>query len=314
MPQAPSSDRERTSLRATHARGYCTRTKEVSTKMRTEQEIMDLILSVAKTDERVRVVSLEGSRANPLAPKDKYMDYDVTYHVTDIKPFYNNPDWVIKEFGKPLIMQMPETMRYPCGDGNFNYMMIYPDGVRIDLSFTFLNFVGDREPSIILLDKEKGDDARLIMSPLNDALWHIKPPDELFYYSCCNNFWWCLNNVAKGIARDELPYVMGMFNDVVRSELHDMVGWHIGAQHGFNLSVGKNGKYFKRYLSPELYTQYAATYSGSDYNDIWKASYAMCDLFHTLAVSVAAYFGFSYRQHEEDGIREYLRMVKEGKF
>ena len=64
--------------------------------MRTEQEVMDLILSVAEADERVRAVGLEGSRANPTAPKDKYMDYDITYYVTDIKPFYNNPKWVIE--------------------------------------------------------------------------------------------------------------------------------------------------------------------------------------------------------------------------
>lgn len=28
-------------------------------------------------------------------------------------------------------------------------------------------------------------------------------------------------------------------------------------------------------------------------------------------LSVAAHFGFTYRQHEEDGMREYLRMVRE---
>ncbi|MHB1485565.1 MAG: aminoglycoside 6-adenylyltransferase [Saccharofermentanales bacterium] len=44
-----------------------------------------------------------------------------------------------------------------------------------------------------------------------------------FLFSCCNNFWWCLNNVAKGIARDELPYVMHMLNEVVRSELHETI-------------------------------------------------------------------------------------------
>jgi GrpB-like predicted nucleotidyltransferase (UPF0157 family) len=37
----------------------------------------------------------------------------------------------------------------------------------------------------------------------------------------------------------------------------------------------------------------------------------MCDLFHTLAVAVAAHFNFTYRQNEEAGIREYLRMVRE---
>ena len=280
-------------------------------KIRSEREIFDLILNVAKADERVRAVSLEGSRANPNAPKDNYMDYDVTYYVTDIKPFYNNPAWVLKMFGEPLIMQMPEAMRYPSGDGNFNYMMIYSEGVRIDLSFVFNKYIDDGEPSVTLLDKDNGNGFRPAMPPPNDKLWHIKPPDDLFYYSCCNNFWWCLNNVAKGIARDELPYVMNMLNDVVRIELHDMIGWHIGVRHGFNLSVGKDGKYFKRYLTPEIYAWYADTYSGGGYDDIWKAIYTMCDLFHTLALTVAAHFGFTYRQNEEDGIREYLTMVKE---
>lgn len=40
--------------------------------LRTEQEIMDLILSVAKSDERIRAVLLVGSRANPAIPKDSY--------------------------------------------------------------------------------------------------------------------------------------------------------------------------------------------------------------------------------------------------
>jgi aminoglycoside 6-adenylyltransferase len=71
------------------------------------------------------------------------------------------------------------------------------------------------------------------------------------------------------------------------------------------------GKYFKRYLPPELYAQYAATYSGSDYADIWSAVEVMCDLFHTLALTVAAHFDFTYRQEEEAGMREYLRMVKD---
>lgn len=117
--------------------------------------------------------------------------------------------------------------------------------------------------------------------------------------------------MAKGIARDELPYVMYMVNCVVRSELNDMINYYIGVQHGFNLSTGKQGKYFKKYLPSELYAQYAATYSGSNYNDIWAAVDTMCNLFHTLAVAVAEHFGFTYRQKEEDGIREYLRMVKD---
>lgn len=279
--------------------------------MRTEQEVMDLILSVAKADERIRAVLLSGSRANPAVPKDIYQDYDITYFVTDIAPFYNNPSWVKEHFGKPLIMQMPETMRYPAGDGTFNYMMIYPDGIRIDLTFDYRKYKDNGEPAVILLDKDNGRGFLPVRLVVDDNYWSIKPPDALFFYSCCNNFWWCLNNVAKGIARDELPYVMHMLNCVVRSELHDMINYYIGVHYGFSISTGKEGKYYKKYLSPEIYAQYKATYPGSDYADIWKAVDTMCDLFHALAVEVAAYFGFTYRQDEEDGMREYLRMVKE---
>lgn len=281
--------------------------------MRSEQEVMKLILDVAKADERIRAVLLVGSRANPAVPKDIYQDYDITYFVEDITPFFNNPGWVEEHFGKPLIMQMPEVMRYPSGDGNFNYMMIYPDGVRVDISFVFQKYIDNGEPAIVLLDK---DDGKGFIPPLpvpNDKYWHIKPPSPLFFYSCCNNFWWCLNNVAKGIARDELPYVMYMLNVVVRSELHDIINWYIGTQYGFNISTGKEGKYFKKYLSAEIYNQYAATYSRSNYTEIWKAIDTMCDLFHTLALEVAKHFGFTYRQDEEDGIREYLRMLREHK-
>ena len=278
--------------------------------MRTEREIIDYLINIANTDDRIRAVSMEGSRANPAVPKDWYQDYDITYYVTDITPFYNQPEWVIEHFGKPLIMQMPEAMRRPDGSGHFNYMVIYPDGVRLDLTFQQKKYIDNGEPSVTLLDKDKGKGFRPELSPPSDAVYHIKPPSPLFYYSCCNNFWWCLNNVAKGVVRDELPYVMFMLNEV-RSELHDMINWYIGTQYSFDLSTGKYGRYFKLYLSPELYAQYTSTYSGADYDDVWKSVDAMGGLFHKLALSIAAHFGFIYKQDEEDGIREYMRMVKE---
>ena len=271
--------------------------------------MMDLILSVAQADEHIRAVSMEGSRANPAVPKDKYQDYDITYYVTDMEPYYNNPAWAVEHFGQPLIMQMPEAMRWPDGGGHFTYLMLFPDGSRLDLTVRSEKYEDNGEPSVVLMDK----DGKLatVLPPPSDTVYHIQPPSPLFYYSCCNDFWWCLNNVAKGIARDELAYVMSMLGQVVRSELHDMLDWYIGTQHGFALSTGKDRKYLKRYLPPALYAQYAATYSGSDYDDIWTAVFTMCELFHTVAQTVAQQFGFTYQQEEEDGIRAYMRMVRD---
>ncbi len=137
---------------------------------------------------------------------------------------------------------------------------------------------------------------------------------ETEFAATCNNFWWCLNNVAKGIARDELPYAMTMLNAHVREALDMVVEWYIGSNTNFSVSSGKMGKYFKRYLPEKLYRQYCATYAAAEPDAIWNAVFAMCDLFHGLAVAVANHLGFAYKQHEEDGIREYLAKEKNARY
>jgi len=89
-----------------------------------------------------------------------------------------------------------------------------------------------------------------------------------------------------------------------------MINYYIGTQHGYAVDTGKNGKYFKNFLPPELYAQYAATYSGSDPAAIWAAVDTMGNLFHILADAVAGHFGFTYRLEEETGIRAYLQLVR----
>jgi len=49
--------------------------------MRSEQEMMDLILSTAKEDDRIRAVYLSSSRVDQNAPQDKYSDFDSVYIV-----------------------------------------------------------------------------------------------------------------------------------------------------------------------------------------------------------------------------------------
>jgi len=284
--------------------------------MRDKDEIMKLILDIARENEDIRAVTMEGSRANPAIPPDEYQDYDITYYVEKIDPYYNNPTLIEEWFGKPLIMQMPEAMRYPDGGGHFNYMMIYEDMNRLDLTFTPKKvddgFKTYEEPYVILLDKDNGNGFVPLESNTSEKIYHIQPPSSLFYYSCCNNFWWCLNNVAKGIARDELPYVMNMYNNIVRPELHEMIAWYIGITYGFDISIGKDSKYIKQYLPSDIYELYKKTYSSSDYSDIWSSIYVICDLFHILAITVAKHFGYDYRQHEEDGIRIYLNSIRTG--
>ncbi len=55
--------------------------------MRKEQEMMNIILSIAKQDDRIRIVTIEGSHANINIAKDEFQDYDITYFVKDMEFF-----------------------------------------------------------------------------------------------------------------------------------------------------------------------------------------------------------------------------------
>jgi aminoglycoside 6-adenylyltransferase len=72
--------------------------------MRTEQEMFDLILSIAKVDERIRAVYMNGSRANPNLKKDRYQDYDIVYDVNETASFLEDKNW-ISVFGDIAIIQ-----------------------------------------------------------------------------------------------------------------------------------------------------------------------------------------------------------------
>ena len=49
-----------------------------------EKEIYDLVLNFAFQDERIRIVTLEGSRTIVNIPSDNLLDYDSSYYVIDM--------------------------------------------------------------------------------------------------------------------------------------------------------------------------------------------------------------------------------------
>lgn len=127
--------------------------------MRTEQEMLDLVLKTAREDENIRLVGMNGSRANPRAPRDRFQDFDIVYLVRDMEPYIRDRGW-IDRFGPRVILQTPEDMAlFPATLGGwFTYLMQFEDGNRIDL---MLIPVGDTEKylhndsqTVILLDKD----------------------------------------------------------------------------------------------------------------------------------------------------------------
>lgn len=277
--------------------------------MRTPEKMLDFILKIAKEDERIRAVTMSGSRANRDCPADVYQDFDIAFYVNDVAPFWDNMKWIEEKFGMPSLIQKPESMELipPDNDGNYFYLMIFPDGNRIDLNVTPEKYEDDGEPMLLLLDK----DGTFPNIQVAEDYWYVKRPGSQIFADCCSDFHWCLNNVAKGIARDELSYAMEMLNHYVRDMLILMLEWYIGVNYDFKVSAGKNGKYFKKLLSENVYKRFQATYSNADYSNMWKAAFDMLYLFGDIARTVAAKLEFTYDELEEKGIEDYMKMVKD---
>lgn len=287
--------------------------------MRTEQEMMDLILDTAKSDNRVLAAYLKGSRTNPKAPRDCYQDFDVMYVVTETRSFIQDPSW-LNRFGTVALMQEQDTpfgygQRFHIQEGyeeSYSWLLLFDDGNRIDIGIELLPVM------------ERGRNRNKLFLPLLDkigCLPQLPPPtDEDFYiqsprsggfYGCCNEFFWCMCDVAKGIARDELPFAMTTYNTLVRDMLELMLDWYIGTYTDFSVSSGKLHKYFKQYLPSDFYEEYIKTYTDGDYQHFWAAIQAGYALFRKTALLVAQSFQFSYPEQEEKASRNYIRHVQE---
>ncbi len=281
--------------------------------MRTEQEMFDLIIDVAKADERIRAVYMNGSRANPNIKKDKYQDYDIVYVVTETASFLIDKSW-ITVFGDIAMVQEPDSNDLGWGQNadygrSYGWLMLFKDGNRIDLHIQIKEAMYEEYSTdsltVPLLDK---DDILPPIPPASDIGYWIKKSTKPQYDSCCNEFWWCLNNVAKGIVRNQFPYAMKMYNEIVHIELDKMLEWYIGINTDFSSTAGMWGKYFIKYLPTEFYELYIKTYSNCEM--LWSAIFTACELFRTVASEVGRHFGYLYNISDDDNMVQYLTKMK----
>lgn len=283
--------------------------------MRTEKEIRNLIIDVAKKDKRIRAVYINGSRTNPNVKKDIFQDYDIVYLVTETKSFIEDKEW-INVFGEQLIMQLPSELDKIIGwetdfDNCYSYLMQFTDGNRIDLHIKTLEEVlmeiNSEKLTIILLNKDNL--LPQIPEPTDKDYWIKKPTEELFA-RCCNEFWWINLNVAKGLWRDEIPYIMDVINSWIRPQLMDMMKWYVGILTEFSCSIGKNNKYIKQYLPDGIWLRYLQSYPHADVESIWNSVFIMVELFEEVTIKVSQELGFSYNNMEALNSITYLKQVR----
>lgn len=267
--------------------------------MRSEREMLDLILAVARDDERIRLVSMNGSRTNPKAPKDPYQDYDVVYAVTDMPPFLSSPHWV-DVFGPRIILQTPEAMSlFPPELGKrFTYLMLLEDGNRIDLMLLPLAeldaYLHEDRLLILLLDKDGR--APSLPPPSDESHW-VRPPSPADFNDCCNEFWWLSAYVAKGLCRQEPTYAAHHLA-MMRRMLFIMLSWELAAMHDFSITMGKEWKYMPRYLDAERWSALMDSYDNAGEAAIRRSLFLCCRLFRESSRATGRTLNFTYPDYD----------------
>lgn len=275
--------------------------------MRTEQQVLDQLLSFANARDSIRAVTMNGSRVNPNAPKDFFQDYDMVCFVTNPREFLEDQRW-IAELGELVILQQNDFEEH--GQAGYIFLMLFRDGVRIDLAFDplpSLAYIGEDTLTRVLLDKD-GLAPRL--PPPSDAGYTPPKPTRRQFDEAVNEVFWCANNVAKGIWRSEMTYAKYMQDFIVREMLLKLLEWYAASLHGWAVSLGYKGKWLQKYLPAEVWEMVVKTYAGADYDEIWEATFAACRLARRIGKELAEELGYLYPFQDDERAMEYLQKVR----
>ena len=264
--------------------------------MRTEAEMLDVILKTAKTLQ-VKAVAMSGSRTNQNAPKDEFQDYDVVYVVENLDELITDLSW-LDRFGKRIIEQ-----EVTLGHRRL-YLMLFEDGNRIDLTLCpkdrIQEWVGSEAGFTVLVD-EKG--LFESYSPSPQRYWTI-PATETDFEKSCNEFWWVSAYVVKGICRNQIIYAIDHLYGICQQEFLKILAWQVASARG-KVDIGKNYKYLFQYLPAEKEKEFSNLLDFSSIEKLSQSLFATMELFHQEAQFLAHKMGFDYDMEVAEKMIQY---------
>ena len=264
--------------------------------MRTDQEILELILETAKKLQ-VDAVAMSGSRTNSQAPKDEFQDYDVVYVVDDLDNLTSDLAW-LDQFGTRIIEQHNIL-------GNRRlYLMLFEDGNRLDLTLCPKDHIQewvDSEAGFTVLVDEKG--LFEFYSPSPQRFW-TSPASETDFEKTCNEFWWVSAYVVKGICRKQVIYATDHLYGICQQELLKILAWQVVSDRG-TVDICKNYKYLFNYLLSEKEKEFSALLDFSSLYKITQSLLATMEFFHQESQYLAQKMGFKYEKEVAEKMIEY---------
>ena len=266
--------------------------------MRTEAEMLNLILQTAKTIQ-VEAVAMSGSRTDKTAPKDEFQDYDVVYVVDDLDNLTSDLSW-LDQFGTRIIEQ--EVI---LGHRRL-YLMLFEDGNRIDLTLCPKDHIQewvDSEANYTVLKDEKGLFESYTTSPQRYWTSLASPID---FEKACKEFWWVSAYVVKGICRKQVFYATDHLYGICQQELLKILAWQVASEKGA-VDIGKNYKYLFNYLPAEKEKEFSSLLDFASLDKIIQSLFATMQLFHQEAQYFAQKMGFNYDREVAEKMIQYAK-------
>ncbi|MGW7889705.1 aminoglycoside 6-adenylyltransferase [Staphylococcus xylosus] len=275
--------------------------------MRTEKEIFDLILNIAKQDKNILAVCMNGSRVNENIQPDIHQDFDIVYIVESLEAMITDFEW-INQFGNRIITQFPEEQDlYPSElEERYPILMLFDDYNRIDLTLISKHKLSEylSEDSLVKVLLDKNNLLLNIDSTSDSSHWINKPYQKIFD-ECINEFYWISTYVMKGIWRNELIYSIDHLN-ICRNMLLLMLAWEESEKFNFKINFGKNYKYLPNYLETSKYEGLVSTYPYLTSNKIQESLYRMVNMFDATTFNVSNKCELNYDIDRYSEVKKYI--------
>ncbi len=285
--------------------------------MRSEREILDQVLDLAKRDDNIRAVI-----RTDLLPVRKYLySYSFCLVVDDVEEYDSN-DAFGTCFGDRILLYRGDRNYPELFPGTKAHLMVFCDGITLVINAmdkeSFLQryngenahenvWIGDTYQKI--LDKDG-------MLPAIERLEErqtlfSETPTEAEFLGTCDEFWWVMKTFAEYILRKELPAAMFYLNVAVRDLINKMLRWYIFLHSGRPVDLGILDSRLQSLLEKELFQLYEKTYPDADYDHIWNAFSAAAELFGKSGNSVSDLCGFSYPKDTENRMLDLIMRLRE---
>lgn len=268
--------------------------------MRSNKEMMDIIINIAKEDHNIISVIMSGSRVNAIDYVDEYSDYDIIYIVKNLRCYIEDKRW-LEQFGDRLMMQEPDDWHsHPydiTSQKPYSYLMQFKDGNRIDLTLVamenYKGYLKGGEKRDLLYTKDASIKIESFESDYRTTL-----PTEKAFSDVMNEFLWVSLYVAKGLKRQQLLYAKSIYDQILIQQYFLMLKWWLVIKEDKDINFGPFNRFLLDYLTPDEVERIKLLMPNGYEEDIKHKTIALFKAFNTLSIKVADHMGFTYREND----------------